>query len=179
MQSAGLSLLRQAEFPEKSPLGLKRPLSLSSNRLPVCWLASTVQRLLHPHVAPDRCIHGLAGAPTSIMRGAPPRRVCPPVAIILVAAHSFSLLPRSSGAWGISPPGVLAGHFMQVRPSLSGQNRAWRCKMQSLWSLGSWLTRLLTLGSNRWVGVIHCRLCRWYLTSLTLVLVRTVAGRYR
>lgn len=83
-----------------------------------------------PHVPSDRCIHWLARTPPPVVGRTPAGRVRPTLAIVLFAAHSFSVLPEASVAWGVSPSGVLTGQSRGIRAPLSGENQPEQCKMQ-------------------------------------------------
>jgi len=95
--SGGVIVPGQAEFRQQRPLRLERLLPLTTTGCLGCWLAATVAFFLQPHVAPDRRVHGLARPPTPIVRRAPARRVSPPWAFIMLAAHSASCLVDSHG----------------------------------------------------------------------------------
>lgn len=86
-----------------------------------------------PHVASDRRVHGLAGSAPSIVRRAPAGRVCPPGAIILPTAHSFSSLLDSldnSVAWGGPQVASRAWIHPRGRRPLPGKKCSERCKMR-------------------------------------------------
>jgi len=122
--------LRPGQVPSTRPTRPRKASSGSSVGLGTHGVWFVVRPLVVPHVTSDRGVHLLPRSQASVVCRAPTGCVCPPSAVILLAAHSFSLLSRSSGAWGISPHGVLAGHLVQVRSSLSGKNRPEQCKIQ-------------------------------------------------
>jgi hypothetical protein len=85
------------------------------------WTTAPVRALFHPHVASDGRIHGFSGPLTSVVRGAPAGRVCPPVAIVLFAAHGLSnhlvtLGHRIAFAWGLLPTGFWPDWLAIYRP---------------------------------------------------------------
>ena len=127
--SASASVFRlsgQAKFLQQRPLGLERLLPRSTTSFRGCQVAGRAPLLLEPHVAPDRRINGLARAHTPIVRRAPAGCVCPPRAVVMLAAHSASNLLESLCSPGGDPKGRGDGHVMRVNASPSGQNPARR-----------------------------------------------------
>jgi hypothetical protein len=89
-----------------------------------------------PHIASDRRIHGLAVAPPSVVRGAPPRGVCPPSAVNLLAAQAspISLIHFGIGLPGGDPDSG-SGRTPRASPVLSLRHKSLGAMQNANWSV--------------------------------------------